>query len=82
MKDETTEKKPTHRHRGRIRTMIMIRPDILAAMKARAKKETEAKGGAIRRGGSGIVTVSDLLERVLLDRLKPVAIGQNDQVTA
>lgn len=60
--------------------LLMMPPAIVAAIRERAKFETAQNGGAIRTGGKGVVTVSDLVERILRDRMRPKpTTGQIDQ---
>lgn len=67
-------RKPARKLKGRERLAIMLAPKLLNQLKRLAKAETKENGGAIRRGGKGRISVSDIIERWVKDRLAAVLI--------
>ena len=70
MRTDTPARKPRARN-GKVPLLLAMPPALVQALKDRAKVESQANGGPIRKGGKGNVTVSNLVERIIRERFRP-----------
>lgn len=67
------------------RVTLRLPADIVRYLEETARSETDANGGAVRRGGAGIVTPGQVIERLVKEQVKrdtAKAISQNRKAGA
>lgn len=61
------------------RITLRLHPDIVRYLEETARSETDANGGAVRRGGNGIVTPANVIEQLVRDQVKRNVINATAQ---
>lgn len=69
MHSETPKRGRGRKPLGRIRLVLTFPPAMVDRVKEQARKESDANGGAMRYGGKGRISVSDIIERWVSERL-------------